>query len=58
MSSGPQPTPEREPGVCIPWDEKRRELPEITGDPELVRRIWQDVDALGYLFIWHCLVSF
>jgi hypothetical protein len=46
------------PGVCIPWDEKMKELPAIPGDVEVVRRIWEDIDALGNLYIWHCLVSF
>ena len=49
---------ERKPGVCVPWEEKRRELAKISGDEELVKRIWQDTDALGYLYIWHCLLSF
>ena len=53
-----QDTPKRPPGVCIPWEEKLKELPEITGDKELVKRIWEDVDALGYVYIWQCLVSF
>jgi len=48
----------KEPGVCIPWQEKLRELPEIAGDEQLLRRVWQDIDALGYLYIWQCLVSF
>ena len=48
----------RKPGVCIPWEEKLRELPEITGDKELVRKIWEDNEALGYMYIWHCLLSF
>ncbi|MCD6303375.1 MAG: hypothetical protein J7M21_00250 [Planctomycetes bacterium] len=46
------------PGVCIQWAEKLRELPRVVGDAELLQRIWQDVDFLGYLFIWHCLLSF
>ena len=45
------------PGVCIPWEEKLAELPEITGDAELFRRVWEDVDGLAYLYVWHCLVS-
>ena len=53
-----QDTPKRPPGVCIPWEEKLKELPEITGDKELVKRIWEDVDALGYVYILQCLVSF
>ena len=48
----------KEPGVCIPWQQKLRELPEIAGDEQLLRRVWQDIDALGYLYIWQCLVSF
>ncbi|MBI4558143.1 MAG: hypothetical protein HY706_11225 [Candidatus Hydrogenedentes bacterium] len=63
-----EPTPRRSPawidrsriapGVCIPWDDKRRELPDLTGDEQLVRKIWEDLDALGNLYIWHCLLSF
>jgi hypothetical protein len=48
----------RPPGVCIPWEEKLKELPDITGDAELPKKIWEDVDALGYVYIWHCLLSF
>lgn len=49
---------ERKPGVCIPWEEKLKEIPEIPGDPQLARKIWEDVDGLAYTYIWHCLVSF
>lgn len=48
----------RPPGVCIPWEEKRKELGEIRGDEELVKRVWQDVDGLAYVYIYHCLLSF
>lgn len=48
----------RAPGVCIPWEEKLKELPEIRGDEDLVKRVWEDVDALGYVYIWQCLLSF
>jgi len=44
------------PGVCIPWEHKVHELPRITGDEQLVRRVWEDNDALAYTLIWHCLV--
>ena len=46
------------PGVCIPWEQKLREVPEISGDKQLVRKVWEDIDALGYLYIWQCLLSF
>ena len=53
-----QETPKRSPGVCVPWDEKLKDLPAIPGDEELVRRVWEDIDALGYMYIWQCLLSF
>ncbi|MFC1724150.1 uroporphyrinogen decarboxylase family protein [candidate division KSB1 bacterium] len=46
------------PGMCIPWEEKIRELPEISGDAELVKKIWGEIDGLGNMFIWQCLLSF
>ena len=59
MSEPKKPTaPDRPPDVCIPWEEKLRELPEIKGDEELLRKVWKDIDALAYMYIWHCLVSF
>jgi uroporphyrinogen-III decarboxylase len=71
-TQGPQPTEadrqrpglahpaatKRAPGVCVPWEEKRAELPEITGDEDLVRQVWEATDAFGNVFIWQCLLSF
>jgi len=54
----PEEKPERQPGVCTAWEEKLKELPPIAGDEELVKRIWEEIDALAYTYIWHCLVSF
>jgi hypothetical protein len=48
----------RRPGVCIPWEEKKKEFPEITGDEALVKKTWEDVDSLGYVYIWQVLLSF
>lgn len=56
MSNKKQET--KKPGVCIPWEEKLKELPEICGDKELAQKVWEEVDALGYVYIWHCLLSF
>jgi hypothetical protein len=53
-----QPTPRVRPGVCFPWEEKMTQLPEITGDKDLVRKIWEDIDALGNVYIWQLLLSF
>jgi uroporphyrinogen-III decarboxylase len=46
------------PGVCVPWSEHRATLPDLTGDEGIVRRIWEDVDALAYSYAWQCLLSF
>jgi len=48
----------RPPGSCIPWEEKKKELPTITGDEELVKRQWEEIDSLGYTYIWQVLLSF
>jgi hypothetical protein len=50
--------PKRKPGVCIPWEQKLKELPKISGDEQPVQKVWEDIDALGYVYIWHCLLSF
>lgn len=47
-----------QPGVCLPWESKCRELPSILGDSELIRRVWEDLEGLAYLYIWHVLLSF
>ncbi|MCC7377530.1 MAG: hypothetical protein IT581_22915 [Verrucomicrobiales bacterium] len=46
------------PGTCYPWEDKVKELPEITGDRDLVRRVWEDIDAFGTTYIWQLLLSF
>ena len=46
------------PGVCIPWEAKSRELPPIRGGADLVKRIWDDLEGLAYLYVWHVLLSF
>jgi hypothetical protein len=51
-------TTERNPGVCIPFEEKKKEWPPLQGDEKLVRRIWESNDSLAYIYIWHCLLSF
>ncbi len=46
------------PGVCLPFERKALELPSICGDAALVRRVWDDIEGLAYLYIWHVLLSF
>jgi hypothetical protein len=46
------------PGVCRPWESQKTRLPPICGDEGLARRIWEQVDALGNMYIWQLLLSF
>jgi uroporphyrinogen-III decarboxylase len=46
------------PGLCVPFEEKLKELPPICGDPALVRRVWDDIEGLAYTYIWHVLLSY
>ncbi len=48
----------RPPNTCIPWEEKRKEFAKICGNEELVKQIWENNDALGYMYIWQILLSF
>jgi hypothetical protein len=50
--------PPIKPGVCIPWEEKLKELPAISGSKDIIQKVWEDIDALGNMYIWHCLLSF
>lgn len=56
VRSQPKVTPfkqqERRVGVCVPWDEKKRDLPEILGDERTAQNAWEKVDSLGYTFLW------
>jgi hypothetical protein len=53
-----RPEPRVKPGVCLPWDEKAKELPDISGDREMIRRVWEEIEGLGNTFIWQMLLSF
>jgi uroporphyrinogen-III decarboxylase len=50
--------PRIRPGICFPFDEKLKDMPPISGDPHIVRGVWDNIDGLAYLYIWHVLLSF
>jgi uroporphyrinogen-III decarboxylase len=52
------PAPRIKPGLCMPWEEKAKELPPITGDQDLVRKVWENVESFGNMYIWQLLLSF
>ena len=51
-------SPPPPPGVCIDWQEEKKQLPPINGDEDQFRRVWEEIDSLAYTYIWHLLVSF
>lgn len=53
-----RPTPYPKPGICRPWEEKLKELPQITGDRDMVRKVWDDIEGLANTYIWQMLLSF
>ncbi|MGC8643366.1 MAG: uroporphyrinogen decarboxylase family protein [Isosphaeraceae bacterium] len=48
----------KRPGVVTPWQEKRSQIPSISGDPDLVQRVWEEIDGLANMYIWQILLSF
>ena len=50
------PEPAVPPGVCMPWENKLRELPALTRDRGLCERIWKEVDSLAYSYIRNVLL--
>ena len=53
-----QPAPHVAPGVVLPWADKVRTLPPLTGDAALAKNIWEQVDGFGNMYIWQLLLSF
>jgi uroporphyrinogen-III decarboxylase len=53
-----RPRPAIAAGICVPWTEKARQLPPVTGDAELVCRIWNEIEGLANLYIWQLLLAF
>lgn len=45
-------------GLCVPWDDKLRELPPVTGDTVMLKRIWDEVEGLASTYIWQLLLAF
>lgn len=41
-----------EPGVCVPWDQKLKEFGKILGNPEIVKKEWEQLDAMAYAYLW------
>ncbi len=40
------------PGVCLSWEEITKEYGTVMGDEKLLRKQWEDLDKLAYLYLW------
>lgn len=47
-----------QPGCCIPWEEKLKELPPIPAGNDMYQQVWEDNDSLANMYIWQILLSF
>jgi hypothetical protein len=47
----------KNPGVCFPWEEKKKEYLEIKGDEEIVRKWWEHYDTQAYIHLWFCVIG-
>lgn len=50
--------PQPRPGTCLPWEEKCKEYPPLSGDLDLSRDVWDSLEGFAYTYIWHLLLSF
>ena len=48
----------KQPGTFLPWEQKRQDYAEVTGDEGLLARIWNGTDSFAYSYIWQLLLSF
>jgi hypothetical protein len=46
-----------QPGSLIPFDEKIREYKGITGNPDIVRKAWENIVEYATRFVWMCLTD-
>jgi hypothetical protein len=42
----------RPPGTCVPWTDKRNDFSKFVGDENLVQKMWEKIDSMGYAFCW------
>ena len=45
-------------GTCLPWSNARSSIPSISGDESICRNVWDQIDAMGNLFIWTMFLIF
>lgn len=46
-----------QPGVLRPFDEKFKEYGGITGDEDVIRKAWENVEVYANRFVWMVLTD-
>ncbi len=45
------------PGTCVPWEEKKKDYPVIKGDEAIVKKWWEEIDTLAYIYMWFVVIG-
>jgi hypothetical protein len=48
----------KQPGVVVPWADKRKQIPSLPGDETIARSVWEHIDELANTYLWQLLLSF
>ncbi|NMA69911.1 MAG: hypothetical protein GX958_10910 [Desulfitobacterium sp.] len=43
---------ETSPGSCLPWEKVTEEYGKVTGNEDLLRKQWEELDKFAYLYLW------
>jgi hypothetical protein len=39
-------------GMVTPWEAKKAELGGVTGDEDMIRQPWEQLEAMAYNWLW------
>ncbi len=45
------------PGVLKPFEEKLKEYEEITGDKDVIKKAWENIEVYATRFVWMVLTD-
>jgi len=44
-------------GVLIPFEEKLKEYEKLTGDQDVIRKAWENIEVYANRFVWMVLTD-
>ncbi|NIS69901.1 MAG: hypothetical protein GTO12_13410 [Proteobacteria bacterium] len=45
------------PGVLVPFEEKLKDYEKITGDEDVIRKAWENIEEKATRFVWMVLTD-